>query len=80
MVNLIDDWSILAEYVGEKIGFYQLLKRNEKIEFRVQTGRIGFVKEYPNLDYKELQDILSFCKKRRFIEISEHIRDEDFFK
>jgi hypothetical protein len=80
VVNLIEDWKILEEYAGEKLGFYQLLKRDEKAEIRVQTGRIGFVKQYEDLNDKELKEILDFCQKRRFIQISEHIRDEEFFK
>lgn len=80
MVNLIEDWKILEEYAGEKLGFYQLLKRDGKAELRVQTGKIGFVKQYEDLNDKELKEILDFCQKRGFIQISEHIRDEDFFK
>ena len=33
MVNLIEDWDVLEEYAGEKLGFYQLLANDEKIEF-----------------------------------------------
>ena len=33
MVNLVEDWEILEEYAGEKLGFYQLLDCDEKIEF-----------------------------------------------
>ena len=33
VVNLIEDWDVLAEYAGEKLGFYQLLANDEKIEF-----------------------------------------------
>jgi len=80
LVNLIEDWKILEEYAGEKLGFYQLLKRDGKAELRVQTGKIGFVKQYEDLNDKELKEILDFCQKRGFIQISEHIRDEDFFK
>ena len=25
LVNLIDDWDVLEEYAGEKLGFYQFL-------------------------------------------------------
>ena len=80
MVNIIEDWGVLEEYAGEKLGFYQLLKRDEKCEIRVQTGRVGFVRQYDDLNDKELNEILDFCRKRRFIQISEHIRDEEFFK
>ena len=80
VVNLIEDWNVLKEYAGEKLGFYQLLSRDGKCEIRVQTGRVGFVKQYSDLNDKELNEILDFCRKRRFIQISEHVRDEDFFK
>ena len=33
MVNIIEDRDVLAEYAGEKLGFYQLLANDEKIEF-----------------------------------------------
>jgi len=31
-VNIIEDWTVLEEYAGEKLGFYQLLANNGKIE------------------------------------------------
>jgi len=33
LVNIIEDWDVLEEYAGEKLGFYQLLANDEKIEF-----------------------------------------------
>ena len=33
VVNIIEDWDVLEEYAGEKLGFYQLLANDEKIEF-----------------------------------------------
>ena len=36
MVNIIEDWDVLAEYAGEKLGFYQLLANDEKIEFEFE--------------------------------------------
>ena len=38
LVNLIEDWEVLEEYAGEKLGFYQLLGNDGTIEIRVQTG------------------------------------------
>ena len=70
MVNLIEDWDVLAEYAGEKLGFYQLLGNDGAIEIRVQTGRIGYKKEYKAGDDPELLSILDFCKKNRYIQIS----------
>ncbi len=44
MVNLIEDWEVLEEYAGEKLGFYQILGADGTIEIRVQTGRVGYKK------------------------------------
>jgi hypothetical protein len=80
LVILTEDWTVLKEYTGEKLGFYQLLSRDGNCEIRVQTGRVGFVKQYNDLKDKELVEILDFCKNRRFIQVTDHVRDEDFFK
>ena len=80
LVNLIEDWDVLAEYAGKKLGFYQCIGNDGPIEIRVQTGRIGFKKEYNTRDDSELLKILDFCRKHRYIKISEHLRDEEFFK
>ena len=79
LVNLIEDWDVLADYAGDKLGFYQLLGSDGTIEIRVQTGRIGFIKEFKAGD-PDLVKILDFCKKRCYIQISENLRDEGFFK
>jgi hypothetical protein len=78
VVNLVEDWSILAQYTGEKLGFYQLIAGNKTFQIRVQTGKLGFIKEFSTED-PALEKITKFCEKR-FIKISEHMRDEDFFK
>ena len=80
MVNLVEDWNILEEYVGGKLGFYQILAVDGSFEIRVMTGRLGYRKEFKDGNDKLLNQILDFCKKQRFIQISEHLRDEDFFK
>jgi len=80
LVNLVEDWQILEEYAGEKLGFYQLLASDGTVEVRVQTGRIGFKKEFEKADEPLLNKILDFCRKHRYIRISEHLRDEEFFK
>ena len=80
MVNLVEDWEVLEEYAGEKLGFYQILGADGNIEVRVQTGRLGFKREFDKGDDPLLIRITDFCKKRRFIQISEHLRDEDFFR
>jgi hypothetical protein len=78
VVNLVEEWEILAEYAGEKLGFYQLIAGNKTSQIRVQTGKLGFIREFPTED-PDLDKIKKFCEKR-FIKISENIRDEDFFK
>ena len=80
VVNIIEDWDVLEEYAGEKLGFYQLLDNDGKIEIRVQTGRVGFKKEFEFGNDKLLNDILDFCKKRRYIRVCENMRDDQFFK
>ena len=80
MVNIIEDWDVLEEYAGEKLGFYQILENDGSVEIRVQTGRVGFKKEFEKLDDPLLTRVLEFCKKRRYIQISQNLRDEEFFK
>jgi len=80
VVNLIEDWDVLEEYAGEKLGFYQLLANDGTLEIRVQTGRLGLRKEFEKADDPLLSKILDFCRKRRYIRISENLRDEEFFK
>jgi hypothetical protein len=80
VVNLIEDWDVLAEYAGEKLGFYQILGSDGTIEIRVQTGRIGYKKEFESGSDPTLTKILDFCKKHRYIQISENMRDDQFFK
>ena len=71
---------MLEEYAGEKQGFYQLLGVDGAIEIRVCTGRLGFRKEFESGKDELLTRILDFCKSKKFIRISENIRDELFFK
>lgn len=80
MVNLVEDWEVLEEYAGDKQGFYQVLGEGEAVEIRVAIGRLGFKKEFESKNDALLNRILSFCKTRKLIRISENIRDEYFFK
>ena len=79
MVNTIDDWKILLDYTGGKLGFYQLKETDGRVEVRILTGRLGFKKDYEP-DDKELNEILTFCENHRFIRISEYLREEEFFR
>ncbi len=80
MVNLIEEWEVLEKYTGQKLGFYQLINNDGSFEIRVQTGKIGIKKEFKTGDDPDLIKILDFCEKKFFIQVSEHLRDEDFFK
>lgn len=80
MVNLVEDWEVLEEYAGEKLGFYQLLESDGKTEIKVQTGKVGFVQEFENGKDPILNKILDFCKRHRYIRVSQKLRDEEFFR
>ncbi len=80
MVEIIQEWDVLEEYTGEKLGFYQVLEIDDKYEIRVQTGKVGFRKQFKKTDVDELNKITAFCEKRHFIKVIQHLRDEDFFK
>lgn len=71
---------MLEEYAGDKLGFYQLLGVDGAIEIRVCIGKLGFKKEFENGKDELLTRIQNFCKTKRYIRISENIRDEQFFK
>ena len=80
MVNLVEDWEVLEAYAGDKQGFYQVLGDGEAVDVRVAIGRLGFKREFENKSDPLLNRILSFCKFRKYIKISENVRDEFFFK
>ena len=80
MVNIIEDWDVLEEYAGEKLGFYQLLANDGMFEIRVQTGRVGFKREFEKGNDPLLTKILDICRRQRYIRVSQQLRDEEFFK
>jgi hypothetical protein len=80
LVNIVEDWEVLEEYAGDKQGFYQVLGEGEAVEIRIAIGRLGFKKEFESKNDALLNRILAFCKTRKFIRISENVRDEFFFK
>jgi hypothetical protein len=80
MVNIIEDWGVLEEYAGEKLGFYQLISNDGTYEIRVQTGRLGFKAEFEQPDDPLLNKILRFCKRHSYIRIRQTTRDDNFFK
>jgi GNAT superfamily N-acetyltransferase len=78
---LVEEWEILEDYAGDKQGFYQIIEDGaETVEIRVAIGRLGFKKEFQNKGDMLLNRILSFCKSRNYIKVSENVRDEFFFK
>jgi len=77
---LVENWEVLEDYAGDKRGFYQILDDAGAVEIRVAISRLGFKKEFDNKGDTLLNRILTFCKSRNFIKISENVRDEFFFK
>jgi hypothetical protein len=49
-VNIVEDWDVLEEYAGEKLGFYQILSNDGTIKSDCQRGSVagkcGFKKEF----------------------------------
>jgi len=80
LVNLVENWEALEDYAGDKQGFYQVLGDAESVEIRVAISRLGFKKEFDNKGDMLLNRILTFCKSREFIKISENVREDSFFK
>jgi hypothetical protein len=80
LVNLVEEWTVLEGYAGDKQGFYQVLSDAEAVEIRVVIGRLGFKKQFENKGDKLLSRILGFCRSQGYIKVSESVRDEFFFK
>ena len=80
MVNLVEDWEVLEEYAGDKLGFYQILYGAKGVEIRIAVGRLGFKKEFESAEDPLLSRILSFCNSQKYIKVSENVRDDFFFK
>jgi hypothetical protein len=80
LVNLVENWEVLQEYAGDKQGYYQVLSTDGAIEVRVAIGKLGFKKQFDNNADPLLTKILAFCRSRKYVRISETVRDELFFK
>ena len=80
MADLVEEWKALKDYAGYKQGFYQILEDREATEIRVTVGRLGFKKEFQSKEDPFFNQILGFCKSRKYIKINASIRDEFFFK
>ena len=79
MVDLVENWEILASYAGDKLGFYQIIGNDEPVEIRVNVGRVGFIKEFKTRADPLCNQILAFCRQNKYILVSKSIRDEVFF-
>jgi hypothetical protein len=80
LVNLVEDWKVLRAYAGFKQGFYQIIEDKKTIEILVKVGSLGFKKEFTNKEDPLLVDVLGFCESKNYIEVSNNIMDEFFFK
>jgi hypothetical protein len=80
LVDLVEDWKVLKNYAGDKLGYYQILYGAKGVEIRVTVGRLGFKKEFESSKDPLLNSILSFCNSQKYIKVSENVRDEFFFK
>ena len=80
MLSLIAEWRVFEEYVTDAPGFYQTLTAGDGCEIRVMSGKLGFMREFKDGNDELLNRIIQFCKVHRFINISERLQDEDFFK
>ncbi len=80
MVNLVEDWEVLLDYAGDKPGYYQVINNDGLMEVCLTVGRLGFKKQFDNNADPLLDRIMSFCRTRKYVRISETIRDELFFK
>ena len=46
MVNLVGEWRVFVEYIGEKLEVYPLLECGGKIEATASLGNACFKKEF----------------------------------
>lgn len=80
VVNILRTGMSLLSMLGKSWVSTNSLANDGIIEIRVQTGRIGYKKEFESGSDPILTKILDFCKKHRYIQISENMRDDQFFK
>lgn len=81
LVNIVETWEEMEAYSGQvKNGYYQTVEIDGIIELRVQLGRIGFMREFKDENDALLNRILSFCRGRRYFNVSKTIREDLFFK
>lgn len=81
MVSIVEKWEEMEAYSGQvKNGYYQIIETDGTIELRVQLYRLGFIKEFKDDNDPLLNRILSFCRGRKYFNVSKTVRDELFFK
>ena len=74
MVNIIEDWDVLAEYVGEKLGFYlgqgKILKNGGlKVREDLQQGSVPLKDTHARLTYNQTVRRQSQRKSKRLVPI-----------
>jgi hypothetical protein len=80
LVNLVEDWSALERYAGDKQGLYRLYENEQRFEIRVQIEGIGFKKEFENGADELLLKILNFCRTQGYLKVCQTIGSEAFFR
>ena len=70
----------LRNMLGKNLVSTNSLAMMEPLKLESKQDGSGIRKEFKTGDDTELLSILDFCKKHRYIQISEHLRDEEFFK
>jgi len=68
------------EEFAEGKGYYRILGNDDVIEIRVKIGVLGFKKDFKNKEDPLLSQILTYCRNRNFVRVSQAVRDELFFK
>jgi len=89
MVNIVEDWKEMAEYASyasrQTARAYQVIEfetreKKKKYLLRVQVGKFGFEQEFQALDDPLLEQITRYCVDRKFLNVSNIVQDDDFFK
>ena len=80
MVNLVEDWTAMEEYAGDKQGFFQILQNGKGVEIRLTVGKLGFKQNFDDIKDQLFERIIDFCRDQSYVKISENVRDEQFFK
>ena len=80
MVETVNDWEVLAKYVGFKQGFYQITEEENITDIRVNVGRLGFKKEFDDPKDPLISHIIKFCKSESYVKLANTIEADHFFE